>query len=151
MTGMDGRHFSERVEQKFDRVLVDAPCSGSGTIRKRLEIAKEWSPTILKGLSELQKSLILSGFECLKKGGVLVYSTCSLDPEENEEVVNYLLNQRSDCEIEEARLDGLKARKGLLRWKGKEYQKGMEKCARIYPQDNDTIGFFLSKVRRIES
>ncbi len=148
VTNMDGRFFSQTVKQRFDKLLVDAPCSGTGAIRKNLDIIKMWNPKMVKGLSRLQKSLILSGFDCLKEGGVLVYSTCTLEPEENEEVVNYLLNKRENARIVKIRIKNLKYRKGLVEWNEKKFNEEVKECIRIYPQDNDTEGFFIAKIRK---
>jgi NOL1/NOP2/sun family putative RNA methylase len=147
VTRMDGRFFS-KVRQRFDKVLVDAPCSGTGAIRKDYSIAKMWNPNMIKGLSKLQKSLLLAGFDCLTENGVLVYSTCSLEPEENEEVVDLLLKQRENAILEKIKIKNIKLRKALKRWEEKEYDKTISKCVRIYPQDNDTEGFFIAKVRK---
>ncbi len=147
VTNMDGRRFW-KVEQKFDKVLLDAPCSGTGAIRKNWEIAKMWSENSIRSLSRLQKTLILSAFDCLKEKGILVYSTCSLEPEENEEVINYLLERRKNAKIKKINLKGLKSRPGLTFWNKKEYFKEIKNCIRIYPQDNDTEGFFIAKIEK---
>ncbi|MFW6117015.1 MAG: NOL1/NOP2/sun family putative RNA methylase [Thermoproteota archaeon] len=151
VTSMDGRDFSGKTKEKFDRVLVDVPCSGSGGIRKRRGIAREWSSQFIKGLSDLQKKLLISGFECLKQGGTLVYSTCSLDPEEDEGVIDYLLRMKNGCKVEKVRVPHLQIREGLREWNGVKYQEGVKNGVRIYPQDNDTIGFFFCKVKKDES
>jgi len=150
VTNMDGTLFSERVNQNFDKVLVDAPCSGSGLIRNQPRIGREWSTSVVEALSGTQKKLILSGFDSLKVGGSLVYSTCSLEPEENEDVVNHLLSERSDSKIVDISFKDVKSREGLRSWEDTIYQEDLSKSIRIYPQDNDTIGFFLAKVRRLE-
>ena len=80
----DGRHFPAR---RADRVLLDAPCSGIGVIRKRAELRWSMSPEIVKNLAELQKQLLCEAARLVKPGGVLVYSTCTLLNEENREVV----------------------------------------------------------------
>lgn len=150
VTNMDGASFSDHVKQRFDRVLVDAPCSGSGLIRNQPEIGRMWSVSTVRGLSGIQRRIIMSGFNSLVEGGFLVYSTCSLDPEENEAVVDHLLSERADCEIADINLKDVKVRGGLRTWEGARYQEELSRCIRIYPQDNDTIGFFLAKVRRVE-
>lgn len=147
VTRMDGRFFS-KVQQRFDKVLVDAPCSGTGAIRKDHSIAKMWNPNMVRGLSRLQKSLLLAGFDSLTESGILVYSTCSLEPEENEEVIDFLLQQRENATLEKIEVKNIKLRKALKRWENKKYDKSIHKCVRIYPQDNDTEGFFIAKVRK---
>lgn len=146
MTRRDGNNFA-RMPEFFDRVLLDAPCSGEGVIRKNPYVAVQWNQKILPKFSAQQKKLILSAYTALKHGGVLVYSTCSLAPEEDEEVINYLLD-RTDAVLERAELKGLKAREGVMHWQGKELREELKNCMRIYPQDNDTEGFFVAKVRK---
>jgi len=97
-TLMDGNRFKGF---QFDRILVDAPCSGTGTIRKSLKTLRIWNPNMIGRLCMTQKSLINNAFNNLKKGGILVYSTCSMEPEENEEVVSYLLEKYDNAKIQE--------------------------------------------------
>ena len=96
------------------------------------------------GHSKLQKSLILAAYTALKPGGILVYSTCTLDPLENEEVIDYLLSN-TDAKIERIKLN-VKSQKPILEFDGKEYNEEIRKCLRIHPQDNDTEGFFVAKI-----
>ncbi len=145
VTIKDGRYF-KRMQNKFDRVLVDAPCSNTGLIRKNYRFLKEWSYSKVLKMSELQKELIMAGYKALKPGGVLVYSTCTLEPEENEEVVDHLLS-RTDAETEKIRIN-IRAKKPFTEFGGKEYDSGVKNCLRIHPQDNDTEGFFVAKVRK---
>ena len=147
VTIKDGRYF-KRMKNKFDRVLVDAPCSNVGLIRRNYRFLKEWSYKNVRRLSKLQKELIMAGYEALKPDGVLVYSTCTLEPEENEEVISHLLDNTS-AEIEETKLN-IKTREPFTEFKGKIYDSRVKNCIRIHPQDNDTEGFFIAKVRKIE-
>jgi NOL1/NOP2/sun family putative RNA methylase len=145
VTRMPGQRFS-KVKQRFDRVLVDAPCTGEGAIRKDWGIMRMWNLAGVRGLSRLQKRLIQAGFTCLREGGTLVYSTCTLSPEENEEVIAYLLDKFENAKIERIRIPRLKYREGLGEWEGREFPKEVKRCCRIYPQDNDTEGFFIAKI-----
>lgn len=146
-TQMDGTKFW-MLRQKFDRVLVDVPCSGSGTLRSNPNIWKELSMGMISRLTKLQKSLILSGFDSLKRNGILVYSTCSLEPEENEEVVDFLLKKRKNARVERIEIPGLKFNDGLTTWEGKDFDASLAECMRIHPQDNLTDGFFIARVRK---
>lgn len=92
--GFDGRTF--RPDAKVDRVLVDAPCSGTGVINRRSDIRSHREAVDLISLSEMQKELVFNAAEMLKPGGTLVYSTCSIEPEENREVIQWLLSERND-------------------------------------------------------
>lgn len=82
----------------FDKIILDAPCSGSGMFRKMDEMQEDWSIAKVEKYAEIQKSLILIAYAMLKEGGEMVYSTCSFSYEEDEEVIDYLLNN-TDAEI----------------------------------------------------
>ncbi|MBU2612473.1 MAG: RsmB/NOP family class I SAM-dependent RNA methyltransferase [Nanoarchaeota archaeon] len=152
ITRKDGRSFCRKIkEQKiyFDKILVDAPCSGEGTLRSSPKTFLMWNPKTIKALSRLQKELLKSAFMTLKIGGEIVYSTCTHAPEENEGVINFILNEFKDkIEILDFELP-LKTRPGLTQWEGKEYDSRVKKTKRVYPQDNNTEGFFLAKFRRL--
>ena len=148
ITRMDGRKFI-RLPLKFDKVLVDAPCSGVGALRKSWKTLHMWNPDMVKRLSNLQKQLIKAGFEVLKEGGVLVYSTCTLEPEENEEVISRLLERYDNAKIEKIHVPNLKSSEPVLEWEGKKYVEDVKYCLRIYPQDNDTEGFFIAKIKKV--
>ncbi len=142
-----GLYFAKQL-MEFDRILVDAPCSAEGTIRKDPGLPKYLSENLFHRMSVLQKELVHAAFSRLKAGGILVYSTCTFAPEENERVVQNLLNARGDAELVPIQLEGLRARPGLVRWKDEEFSADMKHALRIYPQDNDTGGFFIAKVRK---
>jgi len=89
----DGQFFGENAPNFFDKILLDAPCTGEGTVRKDPKALENWSQENIEGMARLQKQLIKSAFEALKPGGEMVYSTCTLAREENEEVVEYLLEE----------------------------------------------------------
>lgn len=129
----------------FDRILVDAPCSGTGTMRLQEDVAK-WNPGIARRMSFEQKSLLESAFKILKKSGVIVYSTCSLEPEENEEVIDWLLRKHKKAELEEINVAGLKKSNPILDHREKRFDKRISRCLRIWPQDNDSSGFFVARI-----
>ncbi len=145
VTMKDGRFF-KRYENVFDRVLVDAPCSNVGMIRKNYRYLKMWSLREVYSLSRLQKELVMAGYRALKPGGVMVYSTCTLDPLENEEVVDYIISN-TDARLEDINLP-LERTEAILEFEGKVYDDEVRKCLRIHPQDNDTEGFFIAKIRK---
>ena len=147
ITLMEGQWF-KKSGIEFDKVLVDAPCSGTGTIRKSLKTIGIWNPDMVRRLSITQKQLIETGFNLLKDNGTLVYSTCSLEPEENEEVVDFLLKKYENTKLEEINLK-LKKSPVILEFDNKQYSEEIKKCLRIWPQDNDTEGFFVAKIKRI--
>ena len=136
-------------EEIFDRILLDAPCSGSGVIRKSPKTIKTYNPKQLKSISKLQLKLFQRAFELLKKGGIMTYSTCSLDPEENEFVVEEFLKNNPNATLEKAELPGLILNNKLEEFKGKKIPKEItQKTIRIWPQDNDTNGFYVAKIRK---
>jgi NOL1/NOP2/sun family putative RNA methylase len=147
VTRMDGVYF-KNIKERFDRVLIDAPCSAEGNVRKSWNVLSRWSVNLIKHISEIQKRLICAGIECLKKDGVLVYSTCTLAPEENEGVIDYALKKYDNVFVEDFGLSGFKTRPGLLEWGGMKYDDQIRNCKRIWPQDNDTQGFFIARLRK---
>lgn len=144
ITQMQGRYFKDF---QFDKVLVDAPCSGTGTIRKSVKTIAMWNPNVVKRISAVQKQLIKTGFENLKKGGILVYSTCTLEPEENESVIDYLLTEFENAKIMPIELN-IKRSEAVLEFEGKKYNPEVKNCLRIWPQDNDSEGFFVAKIKK---
>ncbi|HEA46414.1 MAG TPA: RsmB/NOP family class I SAM-dependent RNA methyltransferase [Candidatus Pacearchaeota archaeon] len=134
---------------EFDKILVDAPCSGEGTLRSSPKTYKMWNIHSVKKLSRIQKNLAEAAFEILKKDGEMIYSTCTHSPEENEEIVDFLLEKFGEnIKIEKISIP-IEPRKGIRKWEEKEYAEDVKFSCRVYPQDNDTEGFFLAKFRRI--
>lgn len=132
---------------QFDVLLLDVPCSLEGTARKDPAAVKFWSEKKIRLLAKLQKRLILKAFGLLKPGGIMVYSTCTFAPEENEAVVSHLL-ENSDAKLVQPTLPGLEFSPGLEEWNGKTFGPEMKKCVRVWPHQNDTEGFFLAKVMK---
>jgi NOL1/NOP2/sun family putative RNA methylase len=130
----------------FDKILLDAPCSGEGTIRSTPRTLEMWNINTIKNLSKLQKSLIASAIEILKPDGELVYSTCTHAPEENEEVIDFAL-KNFDVKVEKINLP-LKTAEGITEWENKTYDKQVKLTHRVYPNLSDTEGFFVSKLRK---
>ncbi len=133
---------------EFDRILVDAPCTGTGTIRKSLKTLLMWNPGMVRRLARIQKSLVSTAWGMLKPGGTLVYSTCTLEPEEDEGVVNHLLSEQLDAEIQPIGLQ-LKRSEPITGFEGVHYRPEVKKALRLWPQDNDTEGFFVAKFRKL--
>ncbi|MEM1584150.1 MAG: NOL1/NOP2/sun family putative RNA methylase [Nitrososphaerota archaeon] len=148
ITTLDGRVFPKMVGEFFDKVLVDAPCSSLGIVSKDWRIVKNWSMDNVYRLSRLQLQLLRSAFDCLKPGGALVYSTCTLTIEENELVVHNLLESRDNAYIEEIKLDGLRYEEGLTEWNNLRLNEELLKSLRIYPYHNSAEGFYIVKIRK---
>ena len=145
MTNMKG-YF---IKEKFDTILLDAPCSGTGTIRKSPGTVDIYNPNMIRKLSGDQKGLINNAFNILNEGGSLIYSTCSLEPEEDEGVIDFLLKKYKNAKIEKIKLKGLKTSETVIDFEGKKYNDEIKKAIRIWPQDNDTDGFFLCKIKKV--
>ncbi len=118
----------------FDKILVDAPCSGEGMFRKDLGVLKEWTPDAPLKYQDVQKSILLSAVEMLKAGGYIMYSTCTFNTMENEEVISWFLDLFPNFEIVNINQEGM-FQKGLL--------EGFEKCNRILPNKHKGEGHFL--------
>lgn len=148
VTKIAGQRFG-RKGILFDKILVDAPCSGTGTIRKSMKVLEMWSAKLVQRMSYEQKKLIHAAFDALKPGGVMVYSTCTQEPEENEGVVSWLLEKNDDAELLDIDLN-IKRSEPVISFNDVEYHPSLKKALRIYPYDNDTEGFFVAKIKKAE-
>ena len=128
----------------FDRILADVPCSAEGTSRVGENGILRNAPQSGKRLPRLQRNLLLRAFDLLKPGGTLIYSTCTYNPDENESMVQFLIENRP-ARVQPIDLE-LPHCSGLSQWKEKTYDPSIKKCWRIYPHRLDTVGFFLAKV-----
>jgi NOL1/NOP2/sun family putative RNA methylase len=135
----DGR---KTLSMKFDKILVDAPCTATGTANLSF-----WSRKAVERLSKLQKALLESASKMLKEGGSIVYSTCSIDPEENEAVIDYAITHLN-LKVEKVSVPGLKYRQGLTEYAGIKFSEQVKDCIRFYPFDNQTEGFFVCKLKK---
>jgi NOL1/NOP2/sun family putative RNA methylase len=156
ITLSDGRDFGKKYPDYFDKVLLDAPCSGEGRIYLRgPKPLRFWSIKKIKSFSILQKDLIESAFITLKTGGTLVYSTCTLEPEENESVVTNLLNKHSNAKLEDIELVNSKEFEkykkyitfGIPHWSGKDYHSNVRKSIRVIPS-SQMMGFYIAKITK---
>jgi NOL1/NOP2/sun family putative RNA methylase len=148
----DGAGVWKNCPEAFDRVLLDAPCSGEGRFRagERSSYAY-WSLRKIREMARKQKRLMFSAVQCLKPGGVLVYATCTMAPEENELVLERILRRfGSALELEEIQLPIANLAPGLTQWRGKELRPEMSRCARILP-DAQMEGFFVARIRKTSS
>jgi 16S rRNA (cytosine967-C5)-methyltransferase len=133
---MDARHLHERFSRQADRVLVDAPCSGLGVLRRKPDARWRKSPEMLAELPKLQMEILNSAAECVKPGGVLVYSTCTIEPVENQEVVQGFLATHGAFSLEQA---------------GKYLPVAQAaEMVQLYPQRDGVDGFFIARMKRVE-
>ncbi|MDP2666271.1 MAG: RsmB/NOP family class I SAM-dependent RNA methyltransferase [Candidatus Diapherotrites archaeon] len=133
---------------RFDKILLDAPCSGEGLLRKNPLALRAWSEKYVYHKARLQTKLMLHAADLLKPGGELVYSVCTLSPEECEGVVTTLLHERPSMEIIPFPDLGLTMRPGLELFRSRTFAKGITHTRRLYPQDNNTQSFFIAKLRK---
>ncbi|MDA0378373.1 MAG: RsmB/NOP family class I SAM-dependent RNA methyltransferase [Bacteroidetes bacterium] len=155
ITVHDGASFPEREVcpgqlLQFDRVLVDVPCSCEGTCRSHPRVLSPGNQR-KPSLPVLQESLLRKAIRLTRPGGVILYATCTFAPEENEAVVARTLQQPEpgqDVDIEPVHLPGLTLGPGLDAWQGQHWPTDLRRCARIWPQQNDTGGFFLARLRK---
>lgn len=154
----DGVKYGDEMKNQFDKVLLDAPCSGEGQIYLQGDNPlRFWSIRKAKHLVRTQEDLIIAAFEALKPGGTLVYSTCTLEPMENEGVVTTLLNRFPSAKLENIDLDGIKefedykryTTRGIRKWSGSEYDKFMGKTLRILPGEV-MQGFYVAHITKEE-
>ena len=142
LTHFDATVFGEWLPETFDAILLDAPCSGEGTVRKDKHAMKNWSQAAIDDISTMQKKLINSAFHALKPGGILIYSTCTLSHEENQDVVHYLQSEHPDnvafLNLKDLFVDANKTLTddGFLH---------------IWPQVYDSEGFFVAALQKTAS
>lgn len=136
----DGRLLYKSFQNSFDGVLLDAPCSNENKIFRNKTVSGSWNKELVERMAALQRPLILSAFDCLSRGGVLVYSTCTMSVEENENVVSYLLKERGDAEL--LKIDGFSGG-GFSGVSGVD-----EKVIRITPSKDVMDGFFVAVFRK---
>jgi NOL1/NOP2/sun family putative RNA methylase len=146
-----GQGLYRKFENMFDKILLDAPCSAEGLITQITdENPKYWSQKKVKNLRNLQKKLINSAYKMLAAEGTLVYSTCTYSPEENEDVIDWLLNTYSDIALQ--KITDFKFQTNfvpaLTKWNNKLFDSSLSKAIRVLPNEQYE-GFFIAKIKKI--
>lgn len=118
----------------FDKVILDAPCSGQGMFRKNDEVYKDWTYNKTLSLSQTNKELILQAYNCLRKDGILVYSTCTFTKEENEDVIEYLLKHTNASIIK-------------IKHDKQFYNSSIDGAIRLYPFLFEGEGHFICLIK----
>ena len=137
--------LADTFPEFFHKILLDAPCSGEGMFRKEEALAKDWTPEKSHELSLLQRELILQAADMLRPGGMLLYSTCTFAPEEDEGTVSYLLDNRPDMElIEIPHKDGFSS--GVPEWGNNDPE--LSRCIRLFPHKLNGEGHFMALFRK---
>lgn len=144
----DGRHVGGAVPARFDRVMLDAPCSSEAGIEAAdPDTWKHWSERKLAECSRKQHGLIRSAWTALKPGGTLVYATCTFAPEEDELVVDGLLRERDDADLVASVWPWTATQPGLTRWRGQELDPRLALALRVLPGPRYG-GFFCATLRK---
>ena len=136
-----------KTPERFDRVLLDAPCSSESRFQiNNPNSYSHWNKRKIKEVSRKQKKLIFSAVNCLKPGGILLYSTCSFAPEENEAVIDHVLKSfPQQLSVASINVSVENKQAGLTQWNGKVFDQSLKKSLRILA--NDTMdGFYICKL-----
>ena len=139
LTHFDGRVFGAALPEAFDAILLDAPCSGEGVVRKDPDALKNWSVASNLEIAATQRELIDSAFHALRPGGTLVYSTCTLNRDENEAVCLWLQAQYPDA-VEFLPLNDL--------FPSASECVTPEGFLHVFPHIYDCEGFFVARLRK---
>ena len=140
-----------KVMGGFDRVLLDAPCSGTGVIAKDQSVKTNKTEADFLRLPHLQKQLLLAAIDSVdhasKTGGYIVYSTCSVTVEENEQVVQYALNRRPNVKLVSTGL--VFGKEGFTSFMGKKFHPSLKETRRYYPHAYNVDGFYVAKFKKV--
>ena len=138
-----GEKVGENHREEFDKVLLDAPCSGEGRfLGNNVSTYRNWSARNVMQLAKLQKKLLKSAYEALKVNGIMVYSTCTLNKEENEKVLDWAINNLN-LKLIDINIDI----KGKMQGFNENLDKSIKKAIRILPTKKEE-GFFIAKLRK---
>ena len=135
---------------QFDRVLLDAPCSSEGTLRRNPDLVARLGPDLSARLAARQRAMLRKAVQVCRTGGRVVYSTCTLAPEENELVVRDILRECDGrARLLPAGVAGFRTGPGVTRWAGEDLGSELGRCVRFWPHHNDTGGFFIAVLEKV--
>ncbi len=148
LTQHPGQYIDKNIEASFDSILVDAQCSGEGMLDLSHPGAlRYWSLPRVNKYRRLQQRILVASFKLLRPGGVLVYSTCTFGPEENEHPVDHLLRHRRDVDVLPIEVDIVGRRPALRSWEGHRFDQRLAEAVRIVPSEHHE-GFFVCKLTK---
>ena len=143
----DARYIAKKLEgESYDKILIDAPCSGEGMMR--LGEDKDfinWSLPQIKRLQQLQKRLVSQAWQLLEPGGTLVYSTCTMAPEENEAIVDYALRKLEGASLADIESELPNRAPAVRNWSGRDFRDQVASCLRLKPSEQ-IEAFFVAKL-----
>lgn len=142
------RLTKELPNEYFNKVILDAPCSGEGMMDiNSPKDFEHWSVAHIKRLQSLQKQAVLAAWQLLKPGGLLVYSTCTMAPEENEAIIDYLLRKQPNANLKPIKIDLPNRISALKSWNDKKFKNDLSACVRLAPSTN-IEAFFVTAVQK---
>jgi len=137
-----------KMNLKADKILLDAPCTGEGLIRQDSSRKRSKTMKDIDKLSTIQRKLLKTGLNSLNPGGQLLYSTCSIAPEENEVVIDDVLKNNSEFAI--VKIPSKYGVDGIIDVYNKTLREDIKYSQRLYPHLHDTIGFFISLIEKVK-
>jgi 16S rRNA C967 or C1407 C5-methylase (RsmB/RsmF family) len=150
LTAIQAQYADRFIPQQFDRILLDAQCTGEGRVDLRKPNAlRYWSLDRVTEYGYLQQRMLAAAFKLLKPGGVLVYTTCTISPEENERPVDVLLNRFDECRVLpiDVGIGPDVSMPGLRSWEGTRFHPDLQLALRIRPQEFYEP-FFICKLQK---
>ncbi len=147
VTHFKGEQLNTIYSNYFDKILVDAPCSGLGIVQKKIEVNDWWTFERVRRLSELQLKLLVSAIKMTKIDGEIVYSTCTLTVEENELIIDKII-KKYPVEVVAFNIQ-IPSKNGITFYKNQSFNSSLDKAKRILPWEVESDGFFIIKLKKI--